>query len=96
MSQITQEYTATNTYIRIISTTCELCGTRIVGDNWPVKSGDNIMEIRVSIKTGWGYGSDGGAAKMTVYDICPLCFTNKLEVWLREQGAKPRIVESEW
>jgi hypothetical protein len=96
VSQIIQEVTHTGTYTKIISTTCELCGTRVSGDVWPAKSGNNVMKTEIGMCQGWNYGGDGGSTTTIIYDICPLCFVNKLEVWLKEQGAKPRIVESEW
>ena len=96
MSQITQEVTVTNTYTRIVSTSCELCRTRTTGDDWMAKPGENVMDIKISLKHGWGYGGDGGQTEEIIYDICPQCFTNKLETWLKEQGARPRVVEHDW
>jgi DNA-directed RNA polymerase subunit M/transcription elongation factor TFIIS len=75
--------------------TCDLCGKRGNSEtHWDTKSSD-IREVDVMMQVGESY-PECGNAKETRYHICPECFESKLMVWLKEQGAKETMTESEW
>lgn len=48
------------------------------------------IEVRCSESYSDSYG-DGNDAKSHAYDLCASCFVNKLEPWLKIQGASPTI-----
>lgn len=78
-------------------TACDLCGfTTKNTNNWGGKSSYDVDETTIEMQQGNNYGADGGNIKTTEVDICPTCFEKKLIPWLRTQGAKPRVHESDW
>ena len=87
-------YTPPQREIKTLDTiTCDLCGS-VTKNNWKQDSTD-VEKIRVFRVTGYGCPS-GGQATDTSFDICPDCFDNKLVPWLKSQGAKPTIKNSDW
>ena len=70
--------------------TCDLCKNRIAF-NFGYEETD--ITIKQEIRSGT---PDGGESVTTEIDMCKSCFENKLIPWLKNQGATPRIKESEW
>ena len=66
---------------------CDLCGeTNSKSETeWDTERFD-IREVEIRMNIGNTY-TDSGNGEETRYHICPDCFTDKLMVWLKEQGA---------
>ena len=87
----------------VVSVICDLCGEVFIGAEtvgfagvkWP---GDyyDTLETDVKIEDGHNYGEDGGQKTARIYHVCPECFKNKLEPWLKAQGAEPTVDEIDW
>ena len=94
--KVREQYTDSKprVYERVTETVCDLCGARNTGDDWnprPYDTADTTVQ--------WEYGTcfpDGGDKTVVSFDLCPECFDRRLIPWLREQGAEPRVVETDW
>ncbi len=82
------------------SITCDLCGkvfphadTDSDGINW--EQPYDVAKTGVYIGTGYNY-PESTDIDYRDYHICPRCFENKLEPWLKEQGAKFTEREIGW
>lgn len=86
-----KKLTKTVDYDSILSIKCDLCGLETKKENWSKDSG-GIEETEIRYKTGelW---PDGGSGVETTFDLYPSCFSNRLAVWLKSQGATPTIKE---
>lgn len=89
---------------RVTSVTCDLCkrefsgATTTLGHNpgieWLETDGPGRMcETQVRIAAGTNDVDAGGERQTRAYHVCPICFVEKLEPWLREQGATPTTDE---
>lgn len=79
--------------------TCDLCGIpgNLLGDmvRWPTGSGTRVSETCCR----WRFGfecPDGGNGKEYLVDICPVCFEEKLLLWMRTQSLCGVIAPTEW
>lgn len=79
----------------IDATVCDLCKQEFKGDGWGAR-GFDILETTIKIRQGHSYGSEGGNIQEREYHICPKCFREKLEPWLKSQGAEPTEEEHDW
>ena len=79
----------------IVATVCDLCGERVGGDDGWGEGLYDVEEVEISYETGSNY-PDGRDTHKISYDICPDCFQNKLQPWLKSQGAEPREEDIGW
>jgi hypothetical protein len=80
----------------LVSMTCDLCGRRVEGrDAWGTSISD-VADTTVECKSGTNYGNDGGEITTTTFDVCPVCFVEKLMPWFRSQGAVPQVHTNDW
>ena len=77
---------------------CDLCGkeAKYPHDDWDTREfAYAVKETTIKMKDGTNT-PDGGWGKEISFDICLECFRDKLMVWLKEQGAEPRIQDWDW
>ena len=66
---------------------CDLCQTEIKSTG-----SYNVDDVTVEHRLGVNY-PEGGSGEETSFDICSSCFTNRLSVWLKSQGANSHVEE---
>lgn len=71
-------------------TLCDLCREKIQ----PEGSYDK-REIDIQMDLGSIY-PEGGMGTKTYFDICEICFRERLIPWFESQGAKPTVEEWDW
>jgi hypothetical protein len=83
------------------SVTCDLCGkvfsmadTDSDGINWEHLH-DNVAKTGVFIGRGFNC-PESTNIEFRDYHVCPECFENKLEPWLKAQGATFTAREIDW
>jgi hypothetical protein len=76
----------------VASTTCDICGDKTQRDDWAEEPYEENI-IRVENSMGANYPT-GRLGETTSYDLCPGCFTDKLEPFLRSLGANP--ITTDW
>jgi len=85
---------------RTASVTCDLCEAEFneacdLRDTikWSGDYTEHETTVSHSKSSGGQYGGYGDHA---IYHVCPKCFVEKLEPWLKSQGAQPTIIEFDW
>ena len=75
--------------------TCDLCGNEMDENGHIDEDGRydeyTIEAVTVSYETGTCYPEDGHNTETELFDICPTCYKTKLVIWLKGQGATPRM-----
>lgn len=75
---------------------CDLCTSPKINGWWISSSiENNICDTGISMTEGYTSG-DSGCHTVTSFDICAVCFVEKLVPWLMEQGARPTKEEVDW
>jgi hypothetical protein len=77
----------------VVAIVCDLCKRQQKGDSFESKPFE-LIEIEVKSRIGTSY-PEGGSAQEISYDLCPACF-ERLDEWLRSQGAAPSVKRVEW
>lgn len=85
--------------LQAIALVCDLCsreikqigrtGVIILNPEIRAQYG-NALEVQVSLRAG-EENLDGGAGETTSFDLCPKCFEERLQPWLEQQGALPKV-----
>lgn len=70
-------------------TTCDICKAAITHGTY------EVSEIEVRHKSGESYPESGSGTEIE-YDICKVCFTNKVVPFLASLGATPRQTDWDW
>lgn len=83
----TTEKTIKHEYIESI--TCDICKKVYEGDDWE-RNDLECLETEVRMKTGYNF-PEGGCGEEINYDICPLCFEDKLIPALKTMGAESTV-----
>jgi hypothetical protein len=78
----------------IDSITCDICKKTYRGENWERERYD-VLETQVKLHTGNSF-PEGGSGEDIFFDICPICFVEKLIPVLKEFGAEPTREEWDW
>ncbi len=99
--QTTQVVIPAKTEEQVTSVRCDLCGATYQDArpdcneiSW--RGRWVISNTAVRFVSGLDGPDGGGGAGTWEYHICPMCFQNRLEPWLQEQGARPTIKETTW
>lgn len=97
MNVIEKRTRPADTYDAVVAIICDICQKKFVGadeDNW-LNSSFEFEKTALTFSTGYRSPS-GGNESQRAYHVCPICFTSRLEPWLRQQGANPTTEETNW
>ena len=73
--------------MKYVETECDICGD-ITKTSWRKKKGDAVeVEVKMTEGTVW---PEGGSGLEIEYDICPVCFKEKIIPFLESLGAKQK------
>lgn len=80
-----------------VETRCDLCNhkaPRVGRGEWGGSCYD-IAEVTIEMRIGSGY-PEGGSYERNEYHVCPVCFRDKVMVWLSSEGATETTEEVDW
>lgn len=86
-----EELKSMHTSNECVKTTCDICGASTDRNNWGEDSYDEQI-ITIENSVGGRY-PEGGIGETFSYDLCPDCFTDKLEPFLQALGARPETTD---
>lgn len=82
----------------LVALRCDICGAVAKRDGWVsgiYEINETEVEVKVFAREGQNY-PEGGYAETKSFDICPVCFKDKLAPFIESLGAKMHSEETDW